>query len=285
MIPIKKYFLVLFPYACGGNHLTNLLSTDDKFYQRFTSSDYKNDLVKKYTEKITLELKPETFVNYDHPTRSPPKTKEEMLGRLSRIYNAHVWKGTPSDFVNELEIDNNIDLTINLGSLKFHIGISKEEYSKSIISKSIIAQGHNIYSTVYENNNSTLEVVPKVNNHYLKDFWFHCRNASEITGLVMTYPKKQGRAFKRVELGNKDVNMSIQKDLYKLPFICKKNPYLTKDNGILIDSDIFCELEGSYYLQELIKDNFGIILPNYIHDLHVLWLEMIDKTIYLAENN
>lgn len=51
-----KNLLIVYPGGCGGNHMANLLSTNNKFTQLFPSKDYLNYLLLEYkkTQKVKI---------------------------------------------------------------------------------------------------------------------------------------------------------------------------------------------------------------------------------------
>lgn len=51
-----KNLLISFPGGCGGNHLANLISLNDKFTPRFKSNDYHRELTNLYKDLITKPI-------------------------------------------------------------------------------------------------------------------------------------------------------------------------------------------------------------------------------------
>lgn len=63
-----KNLLIVFPGGCGGNHLANLISLNDKFTPRFKSNDYHNDLLNQYKQKCFQNLVKNTGELYESPS-------------------------------------------------------------------------------------------------------------------------------------------------------------------------------------------------------------------------
>lgn len=58
----SKYFYVIYPGACGGNHVCNMISLCDDFNPRVDQANYKDWLIKKYKE-VPYRLTPPKYVN------------------------------------------------------------------------------------------------------------------------------------------------------------------------------------------------------------------------------
>lgn len=52
-----KNLLIVFPGGCGGNHLANLISLNNKFTPLFKSNDYHNDMLNHYKKLINYPIK------------------------------------------------------------------------------------------------------------------------------------------------------------------------------------------------------------------------------------
>lgn len=62
-----KNLLIVFPGGCGGNHLANLISLNNKFTPRFKSNNYQQDLLNQYKINSTLSLLKDNGELYENP--------------------------------------------------------------------------------------------------------------------------------------------------------------------------------------------------------------------------
>jgi hypothetical protein len=99
-----KYFYVIYPGACGGNHVCNMLSLCDGFIPRVEQDNYKLWLIEKY-KQVPYKLTPPKFVNahidnnihhvdrlYEYVPKevvSNPEKKLIIQGHLFNFFNAH----------------------------------------------------------------------------------------------------------------------------------------------------------------------------------------------------
>ena len=117
-------------------------------------------------------------------------------------------------------------------------------------------------------------------NNLVKNLFF--KNLPYSLFCVLTVPnKKNSRLFRR--LNNSDLlqNYIITKSLsnYVIPMKIVGYTIFDEMNSLLIDSDLFGEETGSEYLQDIIFKKFKLELPNDIHDIHKLWINMIDISL------
>lgn len=62
-----KNLLIVFPGGCGGNHLANLISFNNKFTPRFKSSNYHQELLNQYKEIFSRSLIDEHGQLFENP--------------------------------------------------------------------------------------------------------------------------------------------------------------------------------------------------------------------------
>ena len=107
-----KYFYVIYPGACGGNHVCNMISLCSEFNPRVDLPNYKEWLIKKYKQVPFKSLQPK-FVNahvgdgihhVDRLYEYIPKEVEALKHALSLAK-----KGTYITALSDV-IDNAIDL-------------------------------------------------------------------------------------------------------------------------------------------------------------------------------
>lgn len=270
-------FQVLYPYAAGGNHLCNLLSTHTKFYPRFyTNTDYHKDLLDRYLKKLGKELNFKSFTEYNKYNSADIKTESDMLGALSLYYNAHIWDGNPiGEFILK-EYNGYSEIVMNHNSFKIHVCVPEAHLKSFEFDKFFISQTHSY--------DMPFSAAPKEKT--LRKVW-HIINNEDKKGIVMTYPKNYGRAGKRCFFAN-DIHNKKKYNFghsFTLPFYNKyRDEIFNSANALLIDSNKFCEEDGSLYLQTMVESKYGLTLPNVIHDLHSIWCKIVDKSIEIAEN-
>lgn len=269
---MPEVYQIIYPFAAGGNHLATLLSTHNNFYPKFYSENYFEDLLIKYEKNLNRRLDASLFATINkHLTID---SMEDVLGRLSLYYNAHFWEGHPMTEFTINNCENFLEIIINYKGVKFYVSVPEEEFYTSDFTKNFISQTHNYDHAVID--------VPK--NKLVKKLW-HTMNLEHRKGIIMTYPKNEGRAGQRVFVANSKVNFNNSyKNNYKLPYFRQDIELFNDMNALLVDTNLFCEDDGSRYLQELLKSKFQLQLPDIIHDLHTIWCKMVDKSIALAEN-
>ena len=99
---------------------------------------------------------------------------------------------------------------------------------------------------------------------------------------IVTAPQNtNGRLYKRLKHFHNTNNYVTQLSLdkYELPFKIVGYNLFDNSNSIILNSDIFGESDGSYYFQEKMLLNFKLSLTNEIHDIHRLWINMIDRSL------
>lgn len=62
-----KNLFIVFPGGCGGNHLANLISLNNKFTPRFKSNNYHQELLNHYKENCSKSLINSTGELYESP--------------------------------------------------------------------------------------------------------------------------------------------------------------------------------------------------------------------------
>lgn len=273
-----KYFYTIYPYGSGGNHVCNLLSCSEEFYHKFPTFE---ELLESYKQKLLLRPTVKDFVELNGDVIHV--TDDNIYHALSLIYNAHVWPGKPKEEVNIIESEDNIHVTFILGKLKFAISMSKDEWLSDNLNKKISGQGHYIDRKAF--------LPPKTKNKFLQKIWYSLFNKQQIAGIILSYPKRNGRASDRLNIANKNVRKNLEQHIavsnvtynnYKLPYIMNSNVLFDSTNGLEINTDDFMENDGSYYFQESIYKKFNVILPDHIHELHKVWIEIIDKSIEIG---
>jgi hypothetical protein len=118
--------------------------------------------------------------------------------------------------------------------------------------------------------------------HYGQLLKKHNVDFTDSSCIMVTKPVKNERATKRykfVDEINKNKPINITSDIYDLPLKILDTELFNSDNSIILNSDLLFNDDGSYYVQELLLNSFSIHLPNSIHDLHKLWIKMIDKSL------
>jgi len=180
------------------------------------------------------------------------KSKTNFVeGKLNMVYNAHPGYVYPIEYI----LQNRYFL--------------KNRNSKKIY---IVTGHHYHYTEAYKN--KTLDFVDI--------------KASILVSNITT----EGRAYKRfraIAIVDKKIT---KQEIYKfyttycpvLPYTIGEKIIINEKNGAVLNVDNFFMDEGSYYLQDFMKTNFDIQLPDIIHDLHKLWTITIDRSIELAEN-
>lgn len=183
-------------------------------------------------------------------------------------------KASDDSFRNSFQIDSNYDL---------------------------ISQGYNVH--VYESNNLFKFIYRNVQNYtsdkictlvhgHSDEYKFHLGNTTlrnnffkylpYTLGLFVSVPKiLESRLYKRVKYFNENNSyvVPLSNNNYHLPFSIVGYEIFNNTNACILDSDIFGQTEGSKYFQEFVLEKFNIKLPNTIHVMHELWINMVDQSL------
>lgn len=168
------------------------------------------------------------------------------------------------------------------------------------LNKDEIIQGKSVH--IHEKNNSFVNVYRDSNNFKQKLCKLVCGHIEEYEthilktkirnnffkylpytiSCIITAPKNSnGRLYKRLKYFHDHNNYITQLSLenYSLPLKLVGYNLFDLSNSIILNSDILGKSEGSYYFQEVIFSKLNLQLPNEIHELHQLWINMIDRTL------
>lgn len=93
----SKYFYVIYPGACGGNHVCNMISLCSEFNPRVDQANYKDWLIKKYKQVPYTAIQPK-FVNAH---------VDKNIQHIDRLYE-YIPKETVIDPKNKLIIQGHM---------------------------------------------------------------------------------------------------------------------------------------------------------------------------------
>lgn len=287
------YFYIIYPAIAGGNHLCNLLSLNENFYQRFPSTSYTQDMLKSYDERQNIKYSPEKFDDIKKYTKVQLTQTLKFEEWSSLMYNAHHWEESMDnsvlDFDNPIlhttteingEVFTNINMWYNNIMCKASHKANLTDKKTYLLMSHGIARGANI--------------IPQTSDTFVKDFWYNLKNRRKTYAIFMTVPKVKGRAYDRLHQGNPKALNLIREQNYTIPLRSQLNGVITElfneNNSFYLNTDRFLDDDGCTYLQELLHKHLKIILPAESYTLHKLWINMIDnglnevKKLNLIEN-
>lgn len=269
MFDDKQFFCITYSTATGGNHLANLLTTNDTFYPRFPSINYLRDLELAYEEKTKLIIDTEKFEKKYKIINWRIFNQANISQAIALAYNVHFYKPITKR-VLKWEPDQTIDgiLFKNLRYINDGCSIhGSYEINKNY--NNFIGLVHHF---------DFLKTYKSIPNQLLQTFAEKLINKN-VSGILIKIPTKKGRAYKRLFGANKFFTNNNHLHKFNLPIKEKNKVLFDNENCLEIDSDIFFEKEGSYYIQEIFKKELSIDLPNLIHKLHEDWIIMIDNSL------
>lgn len=271
-----RFFYVTYPPITGGNHVANLLSTHDKFFPRFNSKNYPESLKNVYLDKLNSNLTTEHWdiVKSTLEKHTDIQLSEKFSDALSAVhYNAHVYKWSFEDIkFNTGMVEDKTDDLVELHAMHYTMLCNAAHHINDYFKKIYICTSHNPMAVAKQR--------PRVHNDFLQAMYENINSGKNLAGIICTKAKK-GRAMKRL-FANRVTFKEISKNTYDMPLCINDKPIFTTENSFYLNSDKFLENKGSYYFQETIYENLGIELPNEIHEIHDIWIEMIDKSISLV---
>lgn len=100
-------------------------------------------------------------------------------------------------------------------------------------------------------------------------------NPTECCWLVMTVPTESSLAGKRAIKGEFGI---LPKEDYTLPTDIGSLKLNTSD-GFILDTDKFVSLDGWDYVNQILLENIGTILPKETEYLHELWVQNIIEIV------
>lgn len=267
----KNFFCIIYGTGFGGQHLANILTANDKFYPRFPSINYLQDLELVYAEKAKLKINEKEF---DKIIKKQKAINWQLIDRdansqskLLLAYNAHLYKRTTH--FSQL-LDNEIIQGTTFKNLRYMSD------SVSIHASFDINKNYDNFLCLVHHFDFLKNYKASPNN--LLHLFVNKLINRRVKGILLKTPVKHSRAFKRVYTGNSPINLKRQ-ELFNLPVKFNANVLFDNENCIEIDTDLFFESEGSYYIQELFDLKYDIKLPSLIHKLHQDWLCMIDRSL------
>lgn len=275
MFESNNFFCIIYRTCCGGNHLANLLTTNNKFFQRFASTNYLNELEKKYNNLIDIAYDSEDYKRIQQAVFQSLGKNIPFPDATALVYNVHFNKRLGDRIPNWVEketIDDVEFITYNMSLQGLSINASQKIDTKhdNFI---VLAHDFNFITQLpnlrknYFNNNLT--------NQFLKNLMSN----SNITGIFLKPPTKPSRAWERLHKANTFVVQNDKRYHFSLPIIADNQTLFDYKNTIEIDTDKFFEYDGSYYVQDILSNKCNIILPDLIHTLHKNWVDMIDRSI------
>lgn len=235
---IKNLFLI-FPPGTGGNHLANMLSLHPLFSPRFTNTDQ----IKKNLKFDTSDVRFSATTYNDQMQEFysicfDKNTKDDgsTVAHFSDLENLQVSK--IKEFKDSIVSSDGIYIFCS-HAVEYCIG------NRSGLLNPFLNRKFCVLSRPTENN-------PIIFNRMLRGAWANGETSIEI------WEKNRISNFYKI-------------DSLLLP----SRRTINHKNSFILDTDIFFTVEGFDYINQVFKENMGIVLPEECRNLHQIYIEYV----------